>query len=156
MALQYSVFLRNSILDAYGVNASLGQQFKISLFTGDPPATPEAAATGTHLVTFEAGGSNLTFDAPVDGVMNKAAAEIWSGTANATGTAGYFRMWSTSGMFTGETGQIEDTSEEFPRIQGTVKEIGETGGDMYIPDTDIVDTQAYTLDVFRLTAGVCG
>jgi len=76
-------------------------------FSGSQPADCNDAETGTLLFKITVSGgafvagtatNGLNFDAPVAGVLPKAAAETWSGTGEAaagTGTvAGYFRFYA--------------------------------------------------------------
>ena len=76
---------------------------------GTPPATADAAETGTLLCLItESGGAftggvatnGLNFDAPVGGVLSKAAAETWKGnglSAAGTGTtATHFRFYANA------------------------------------------------------------
>jgi hypothetical protein len=82
-------------------NAALASGFKPALdggflrvYSGTQPATADVAATGTLLVTFYADGvsTGLTFATPANGAMTKTLTETWTGTAVATGTAGWFRF----------------------------------------------------------------
>lgn len=82
----------------------------IGIFGGAAqPATADAAETGTllALITLASGAfvggvatNGINFDAPVDGVLSKAAAETWSGNglaAAGTGTtATYFRFYDNT------------------------------------------------------------
>lgn len=93
----------------------------ILVYSGAQPASADAAATGTLLaritangLPWSAGGSDggLSFERS-NGVVRKLAAQPWTLTAIATGTAGWFRM----------VGPLEDTggqSYAAPRLDGVV------------------------------------
>ena len=91
MALQYGTTVRNNQLDQ--VEATAGTAAILRIYTGSAPANCAAAATGTQL-------SSMTL--PTDW-MNAAsgASKTKLGTwqdaaADATGTAGYFRIWDST------------------------------------------------------------
>lgn len=130
MALQYSVGVNNARLDA--IESTTGATAKLLIYTGSAPANCAAAATGTLLAT-------LTL--PADW-MNAASAGVktklgtWTGTASATGTAGYCR--------------ITDNAGTTCHIQGTA---GIGTGDFQFDNTSLASTQAVTVNTFQLTAG---
>lgn len=68
----------------------------IYIYDGAVPATADEAITNTLLMKISVaddGVTGLTFEATADdGVLTKTAAEVWKGTAIATGTAAFFRM----------------------------------------------------------------
>jgi hypothetical protein len=94
MALRLSDALRNHMLETGSVEAALALGFLI-IYSGSQPASANDASTGVRLATISnaSGLVGLTFDAIVTvGTLPKLAAELWSGIAGATGTAGWFRF----------------------------------------------------------------
>lgn len=83
-------------LDA--ICAKLNTSGVIKVFTGSAPSHTGAADTGTLLVTLTL--STTAFAASTDGtttgIMTATANAITSGTAAASGTAGYFRAYDGS------------------------------------------------------------
>lgn len=66
----------------------------IEVWSGTQPTGADSAPTGTLLCTFYSDGSSagLEFDDAATGVLSKKSTETWSGTAVASGTAGWFRL----------------------------------------------------------------
>ena len=90
----FSDFLTN--LDTTMANGS------IAMYSGSPPASPDAAFTGTFLGRVTAGGVGWTAGSPTGGIntaapasgtptMSKEAAENWVFTCSTTGTIGWGR-----------------------------------------------------------------
>lgn len=131
MALQYSVTLRNAQLDAIETTASTTPILRI--YTGTQPSTCADAATGTLL-------AELTL--PSDWMAaassgSKAKSGTWEdASANATGTAGYFRVLESTGTTT--------------HIQGTC---GIGTGDLQLDNTSIASGQKVTITTFTINAG---
>lgn len=99
MALRLSTGLRNALLAAGGFKETL-DGCKINFYTGTQPASADDAATGTLLVTISDNGGvgGLNWDtAPSGGSIPKAPAQTWRGTAVASGTAGWFRIYPSAG-----------------------------------------------------------
>lgn len=103
MALQFSVDVRNGMLDA--IESAIGGSAVLAIFTGAQPANCAAANSGTLLVEYELGA---------DWADNAANGEkIWSdtpigGTAVGTGEAGHFRLFASDG----ETCHVQGTVDE--------------------------------------------
>lgn len=133
MALQYSVAVRNARLDV--VESTVGASAILRIRTGAVPANAAAADTGTVLATV-----NLPSDwmnAASSGTKTKAG--TWEDTsADATGTAGHFRIYDSGGTVC--------------HIQGTVTATG-GGGDMTVDNTSFAAGQAFSVVTFTLTAG---
>lgn len=133
MALQYSVAVRNARLDV--VESTVGASAILRIRTGAVPANCAAADTGTVLATV-----NLPSDwmnAASSGTKTKAG--TWEDTsADATGTAGHFRIYDSTGTTC--------------HIQGTVTATG-GGGDMTVDNTSFASGQAFSVVTFTLTAG---
>lgn len=142
MALKLTTGARNSTLDT-GLRTALNGTVKINYYTGSQPAAAGDAATGTLLVTIsESGGvNNLSFDAPAEGALPKAAAQTWSGTAVANGTAGWFRMY----VSTDDPTLADDT---VVRIDGA---IATSGAQLNMSHTNLTTGAIETLSEFRLT-----
>lgn len=93
MAIRLSDALRNAMLQTSSVETALQLGFLI-IYSGSQPASANNASTGVRLATIAVsdGPTGLTFDPIVTaGTLPKAAAETWSATAIANGTAGWFR-----------------------------------------------------------------
>lgn len=133
MALQYSVSVRNAQLDAF--ETAVGTSAILHIRTGAPPATCATADSGTVLATL-----NLPSDwmaAASSG--SKAKTGTWEDTsADATGTAGHFRIYASDGTTC--------------HAQGTITATG-GGGDMTLDNTSIATGQAVSVTTFTLTAG---
>lgn len=98
MALQFSIAARNGLLDA--IETAAGTAPTLEIRTGAPPATVATAATGTVLATMTLPSDWMA--AAASG--SKALLGTWQdASADATGTAGYFRI-SQAG-----TGHIQGT-----------------------------------------------
>jgi hypothetical protein len=133
MALQYSVSVRNAQLDAF--ETAVGTSAILRIRTGVPPATCATADSGTVLAT-------MTL--PTDWMAaassgSKALSGTWQDTsADATGTAGHFRIYDSAGTTC--------------HAQGTITATG-GGGDMTLDNTSIATGQAVSVTTFTLTAG---
>jgi len=129
-----------SFLDifAYGV---------MKIYTGSQPASADDAPTGTLLLIISKDGvavvpgtstNGLEFDAPVDGVLGKKDAHVWSDVALATGTAGWFRFY-TNGI---------DEDGNGCNFDGA---IGTSGAELNLSSTSIVLAATTTIDEFEVT-----
>lgn len=133
MALQYSVAVRNARLDA--VESTTGTSAILEIRTGAVPANCAAADSGTLLASCTLPSDWMA--AASSGT--KALSGTWQDTsANATGTAGHFR--------------IKDSGGSTCHIQGTVTATG-GGGDMTVDNTSFASGQAFSVTSFTLTAG---
>jgi len=93
----------------------------------------------TGLAAVDLGSLNL---GPVDhGVIAKDTGQTWSGTAVATGTAGYWRL------VTSMDDAAADTAHTQKRIQGNC---GISGTEMTMVSTSIVDDVVYSINTFSL------
>lgn len=133
MALQFSVAVRNARLDA--VETTVGTSAVLQIRTGSVPANCAAVSTGTVLATL-----NLPADwMAAASAGSKTLLGTWQdATADAAGTAGYFRIF--------------DTAVTTCHIQGTVAITG-GGGDMELDNTSIAPGQQVTVTAFTLTDG---
>lgn len=133
MALQYSVTVRNSKLDA--VETAMGTTVIMELRSGSPPADCATAPSGTLLAQTALPSDWL--GAAAAGVKSKAG--TWTITGVGTGNIGHFRIY-------------ESGSPSVCHMQGTVTATG-GGGDMTVDNVAIVPAQVVTVNTFALTAG---
>ena len=115
----------------------------INIYTGSQPSDADQAAIGTLLATIYSDGAavGISFDAPVAGVIAKAVAETWSGTAVAEGTGGWFRLFEAAG-----NPAILSTTES--RIDGN---IATSGANMNMSNTFIANGAVQTVSTFAIT-----
>ena len=133
MALQLSVSVRNARLDA--IETTAGTAALLRIYSGAMPADCATAASGTKLV--EATLPSDWMAAAASG--QKAKSGTWQdASADATGTAGYFRVYDSGGASC--------------HIQGTVTATG-GGGDLTLDNTSIAAAQSVTITSFTLTDG---
>jgi len=142
MALRLSTGLRQALLGSAAFQAEFALSF-INIYTGSQPSDADAAATGTLLATIYSDGAavGISFDAPVAGVIEKAVAQTWSGTAGAEGTAGYFRLFEAGG-----NPAILSTTES--RIDGN---IATSGANMNMSNTFVANGAVQTVSTFAIT-----
>lgn len=91
MAVRLSTGLKNFALDSGLATAFDGGTGRINVYTGTQPATADTAASGTLLATLTINTDSFAAASSGAIVMNSAT----SGTAVATGTAGYVRFYRT-------------------------------------------------------------
>lgn len=128
--LQLSVAARNGMLDA--IETAAGASAKLIIYSGAQPANCAAAASGTVLATLSLPADYMS--AASAGV--KALLGSWAdASADATGTAGHFRIW--------------DTAIANCHIQGTV---GVATSDMIVDSVSFTAGQSFTVNSFSLTA----
>jgi hypothetical protein len=119
MATRLSTGLVNKLMDTGSFKTTFAGCF-IDIYSGAQPAAADDAASGTKLVTLYSDGTTtgLTMEASAtDGILEKNASETWSGTAVATGTAGWFRMRQA-----GDTGTASSTT--MARVDGSISTSG--------------------------------
>jgi len=132
MTLQYSTGVRNAMLDAFESTAGASAHLKI--FTGTPPADCSQADSGTELVDMALPSDWMAAAA----AGAKAKSGTWSGTAGATGTAGYFRIYDSTVTTCHQQGTVTATSG---------------GGDIELDNTSINSGQTVTISGFTITEG---
>jgi hypothetical protein len=131
MAVQLSVAVRNARLDS--IETNIGTSAVLKIRSGAQPATCATADSGTVLATLSL---------PVDWMAaassgSKALSGTWQDlSADATGTAGHFRIYDSGGTVCG--------------IQGSITATG-GGGDMTLDNTSIATGQQVTITSFTLT-----
>ena len=142
MAFKFSTGFRNAVMGTASAATTLTGG-KIKIYSGAPPVTADAAATGTLLITISdnGGSGGLSFEPTItDATLTKLATQVWKGTIAATGTAGYFRWVMGSDDGSPSTTQV--------RIQGTV---AQAGGDMNLSSLTVTASEEQVLDYFTLT-----
>lgn len=131
MALQLSVAARNARLDA--IETTAGASAILKIVSGAAPADCATAASGTVLATINLPADYLS--AAASGA--KAKLGTWQdASADATGTAGHFRIYDSAGTTC--------------HMQGTVTATA-GGGDMTLDNTSIAAAQVVTVTSFTLT-----
>jgi hypothetical protein len=133
MTLQYSVTVRNAQLDAF--ETAIGASAVLKIRSGTVPANCGTADSGTVLATI-----NLPSDwMAAASAGSKAKSGTWEDTsADATGTAGHFRVYASDGTTV--------------HAQGTITATG-GGGDMTLDNTSIAASQSVTITSFTINAG---
>ncbi len=127
MAIQLSVTVRNARLDA--IEDAIGANPVLKIRTGAPPASTAAADTGTVLASLDL-PANWMQDASGG---SKSKAGTWEDlTADASGTAGHYRIYDSGGT---------------AHLQGTITVSG-GGGDMTVVSTSISAGQVVTVSSF--------
>jgi hypothetical protein len=133
MAIQFSVTVRNARLDA--IETATGVSAILRIRSGAAPANCATADSGTVLATINCPSDWLA--AAAGGT--KAITGTWQElSADATGTAGHFRIYDSTGTTC--------------HIQGTVTASG-GGGDMEVTSTSFILGQSFTVTTFTLTDG---
>jgi hypothetical protein len=131
--MQYSVTVRNARLDS--VEASIGTSPILKIRSGAVPANCAAADTGTVLATVALPSDWM---APANNGV-KTMLGTWEDTsADATGIAGHFRIYDTTGTTC--------------HMQGSVTMNG-SGGDMTVDNTSFAVGQDFIVTSFQITAG---
>jgi len=131
--MQFSVAVRNRRLD--GIETEIGTAAILRIFSGSIPANCAAASTGTLLVEMTLPSDWMA--AAASGA--KAKAGTWQdASANATGTAGYFRIFDSTGSTCGIQGACTDTAGAGPMKLSTIS---------------IVSGEPVTVATFTLTDG---
>lgn len=133
MAVQLSETVRNARLDAF--ETAIGTSAVLMIRTGAPPSSIADADSGDVLATVQLPSDWM---AAASGGA-KAKAGTWQdSSADATGTAGHFRIYASDG-----------TTQH---MQGTVT-INGGGGDMTVDNTSFATGQNFTVTTFTLTDG---
>lgn len=133
MALQFSVAVRNAMLDA--IETTVGASAILKIRTGAKPADCATADSGTVLAT-------LTL--PADWMANasggqKAKSGTWEDlSADNGGTAGHFRVYDSTGTVCHKQGSVTGTGG---------------GGDMELNNVVLAAGQDFQVTSFTLTAG---
>ena len=132
MALQYSTIVRNAELDA--LETAIGTSPILRIRSGSAPATCATADSGIVLATMTLPSDWLA--AAASG--SKAKSGSWQdSSADATGTAGHFRIYDSTGTTC--------------HLQGTVTATG-GGGDLTLDNISIASGQSITINTFSVSA----
>ena len=129
MALAYAVSVRNSMLDA--ITTGAGASALLRIYDGSRPATGGAATTLLAELT-----CNATFAAGASGGLLTLNAITQDSSANATGTATWFRIVKSDG-----TTHVMDGN------------VGTSGSDLNLTTVSIVATQPVSGTSFVITEG---
>ena len=125
MTIRFNTAMRDAMVTA--LTGAIGGH-TLSIYTGSQPANANDAATGTKLVDITING----FNAPATGSATLDTSTPNTGTAVATGTAGWGRIVGGAGE----------------RIDGTV---GTSGTDFTINSTSITNGATVTLTAMTVT-----
>lgn len=138
--MKLSTGLRNALLSGGSLKATLDGG-EIRIYSGTVPADADASiGSATLLVTIKNGGSGINFaSSAASGVLNKAAAETWSGTNAATGTASFFRH-----VLSADDGS---SSSSAVRIQGTT---AVAGADLNLTSVSLTSGATQTIDFYSV------
>lgn len=128
MALAYSTTIRNAMLDA--ITSAAGGSALLSIYDGTRPATGGTATTLLAQLT-----CNATFAPAASGGVLTLNSITQDSSANATGTATWFRITTSGGTFI---------------LDGNV---GTSGSDLNLTSTSIVSGQAVSVTSFVITEG---
>jgi hypothetical protein len=133
MAFQLSVDARNASLDA--LETAVGTSPVLTIVSGALPVNCASANTGTVLATMTLPSDWLA--AASSG--SKTLSGTWQDlSADASGTAGHFRVHNSGGTVC--------------HMQGNITATG-GGGDMQLDNTNIASGQQITITSFTITAG---
>lgn len=130
MALQFSTLVRNARLDT--IEATIGVSAILKIRTGAQPANVGTADSGVVVATIALPADWMAAAAGA----SKAILGTWTdASADATGTAGHFRVYATDGITA--------------HMQGTVTLTG-GGGDMTVDNTSFATGQSFTVTSFTI------
>lgn len=132
MSVQYSVAVRNAMLEAW--EATAGVSAKLRFYTGAQPANCAATEAGTELIEFALASD---WSAAASGGVKSLSSTPIAGTAIAAGTAGHYRLYDSTGTTCHEQGSITATG---------------SGGDLTLDNVVIASGQAVNLTGFSKTA----
>jgi len=128
MALAYASTLRNAMLDE--ITTAAGGSALLNIYDGSRPATGGSATTLLAQLT-----CNATFAPSASGGVLTLNAITQDSSANATGTATWFRITTSGATFV---------------LDGNV---GTSGSDLNLSSTSIVATQPVSVTSFVITEG---
>ncbi len=129
MAIQYSTTHRNDCMT--DIVTLAGSTAYLLIYSGSPPANCATAASGTLLASLP---MSATIGTVSSGVLTMSA--ITSEAAAATGTAGYWRICTSSAGTT-------------VVAQGTV---GTSGADLNFPSVSFTSGETISISSFTITA----
>lgn len=129
MALAYAAALRNAMLDE--ITARAGSNALLRIYDGSRPATGGTATTLLAELT-----CNATFAPSASGGVLTLNSITQDSSANATGTATWFRIVASDG-----TTHVLDGN------------VGTSGSDLNLTTTSIVSGQPVSISSFTITEG---
>jgi len=129
MALSFTSTLRNNRLDQ--ITSAIGNAGFLRIYDGTPPANVGAALSGNNLLAELTMGT--PFAAAASGGVLTANAITQDSSANATGTATFFRLATSGGTAV---------------VQGTV---GTSGADLNLNTTSIVSGGPVAVTALTIT-----
>lgn len=132
MAIKQTTAVRNAQLDA--LNSQTGTSAKLRIYNGTRPANANTAITSQTMLV-ELTCNATAFAAAASGGVLTANA-ISNGTAAATGTASWFRLWQSNG-----TTAIMDG------------DVSTAGADLNLNNTSIATGQTVSVSSFTVTDG---
>ncbi len=133
MSFQFSTTARNAALDA--IETAIGTSAVLKIRTGTVPANCGTADAGSVLATLTLPSDWL---AAASGGSKSKSGTWEDASADATGTAGHFRIYASDGTTV--------------HMQGTITATG-GGGDMTLDNASIASGQHVTITSFTLSAG---
>ena len=133
MAFQFSTTARNAALDA--IETAIGTSAVLKIRTGTVPADCGTADAGSVLATLTLPSDWL---AAASGGSKSKSGTWEDASADATGTAGHFRIYASDGTTV--------------HMQGTITAT-DGGGNMTLDNTSIASGQQVTITSFTLSAG---
>lgn len=116
---------------------------EIRVFSGPRPAGPDSAETGTLLGTVRTDIDGALVYVNDGAYLLKPTAAIWTLAAIADGTAAWFRIVAN--------GASHGVSYSEVRFDGDVSADPDSGAEMILPSTAVVDGSEYPLDSFFYT-----
>lgn len=150
--VRISTFLALAMLNATGFKTATANG-RLELRSGPPPASADAAATGTLLALITIGGGTVTpgsntaydlnFDTATTTTISKAAAEAWSGVGIAAGQIGHYRYKGNA-----VDDDSADSSPTHTRIDGTV---AVSGADLNMPQLTVAVGTPISISSFSFT-----
>lgn len=140
MAIAISEAVRNSVINGTFDTAFDGGTGRINIYTGTPPATPATAATGTLLATLVIASDWIGAGASGVGTVGSITSDT---SADASGTAGWFRFYNTDETAPGSAGTSADH-----RIDGTC---GQGTGDLSFDNAVFVAGGTVAISSFTIT-----
>ena len=132
MAIKQTTAVRNAQLDA--LNTQTGTSAKLRIYNGTRPANANTAITSQTMLV-ELTCNATAFAAAASGGVLTANA-ISNGTAAATGTASWFRLWQSNGTT--------------PIMDG---DVSTAGADLNLNNTSIATGQTVSVSSFTVTDG---
>lgn len=132
MAIKYDTTTRNSMLDA--LNTRIGTSAKVRIYNGTRPANVGTAITSQTMLVELTCNATAFAAAAASGVLTANA--ISNGTAAATGTASWSRVFQSNG-----TTAIADA------------DVATSGSDLNLNNTSIATGQTVSVTSFTITDG---